>query len=109
MIKYKLLIDCKSPGAEKWFEVINDKVMGGLSESRVTITPDNTALFEGELSLENKGGFASIRTYIGDLRGSSSAGIPPLRRNVLPKRQNCRIFSICLITKKGPSVARQDS
>ncbi len=67
MIKYKLLIDCKSPGEEKRWEVINDEVMGGLSESRLSMTSDKTALFEGEVSLENNGGFASVRTYIGDL------------------------------------------
>ena len=67
MIKYKLLIDCNSPGEEKRWEVINDAVMGGLSESRLNMTSDKTALFEGEVSLENNGGFASVRTDIGDL------------------------------------------
>jgi hypothetical protein len=67
MIKYKLLIDCKSPGEEKRWEVIGDKVMGGLSESRLIMSTDNTTLFEGELSLENNGGFSSVRTYLGDL------------------------------------------
>jgi monofunctional biosynthetic peptidoglycan transglycosylase len=67
MIKYKLLIDSKSPGEETRWEVINDEVMGGLSESRLSMTSDKTALFEGEVSLENNGGFASVRTYIGDL------------------------------------------
>lgn len=75
MIKYKLLIDCKSPGVEKWFEVINDEVMGGLSEGRLMMTTEKTALFEGELSLENRGGFASVRAYIGDLLLNSFKGL----------------------------------
>lgn len=66
MIKYKLLIECKSPEEEKRWEIINDVIMGGHSESRITMTPEKTALFEGEVSLENDGGFASVRTDIGD-------------------------------------------
>jgi NADH dehydrogenase [ubiquinone] 1 alpha subcomplex assembly factor 1 len=66
MIKYKLLIECKSPEEEKRWEIINDVIMGGHSESRINMTPEKTALFEGEVSLENDGGFASVRTDIGD-------------------------------------------
>jgi monofunctional biosynthetic peptidoglycan transglycosylase len=42
-----------------WFR-INDSVMGGLSESNLRVV-DKVAYFEGELSLENNGGFASVR------------------------------------------------
>jgi hypothetical protein len=41
--------------------VINDAVMGGISQSRFELLPAGTALFSGQLSLENNGGFASIR------------------------------------------------
>jgi NADH dehydrogenase [ubiquinone] 1 alpha subcomplex assembly factor 1 len=67
MIKYKLLLDFESRGEEQRWEVINDVVMGGLSDSRLVMTTENTGLFEGELSLENDGGFSSIRARIGDL------------------------------------------
>jgi hypothetical protein len=66
MIKYKLILDFRSPGSEKWWEVMNDGVMGGRSESRLTTTPDRTAIFEGNVSLENNGGFASVRTHPAD-------------------------------------------
>lgn len=39
---------------------INDTVMGGLSESNLRVV-DNIAYFEGQLSLKNNGGFASVR------------------------------------------------
>lgn len=42
-----------------WYR-INDSVMGGLSQSNLRVV-DNVAYFEGELSLENNGGFASVR------------------------------------------------
>ena len=40
---------------------INDDVMGGISQSRIELSPTATAIFSGQLSLENNGGFASIR------------------------------------------------
>jgi len=67
MIKYKLLTDFRSTGsAEKW-DAVNDDVMGGVSQGRIVTTSDNTGIFEGRLSLENNGGFVSVRTLIGDL------------------------------------------
>ncbi len=43
------------------FQVINDDVMGGQSRSKLLRTAAGL-LFEGELSLENGGGFASFRS-----------------------------------------------
>lgn len=48
-------------GAPDGWYVINDGVMGGISQSRVTFTDRGTMLFSGEVSLENNGGFASVR------------------------------------------------
>ena len=46
--------------SQRWI-AINDDVMGGLSQSRIELSPAATALFSGQLALENNGGFASIR------------------------------------------------
>ena len=57
-----MLIDFSDANAEeilRW-RVINDDVMGGLSQSRIELSPASTALFSGQLALENNGGFASI-------------------------------------------------
>lgn len=48
--------------AEYWV-IVNDSVMGGLSQSELILTDDGTARFQGSVSLENYGGFASVRTY----------------------------------------------
>lgn len=53
--------------AKKWVSV-NDNVMGGVSEGGFRITDDKTLEFSGKISLENQGGFASIRTQSADLR-----------------------------------------
>ena len=42
--------------------IVNDGVMGGLSKSRFVLSDRNTAVFSGNVTLENNGGFASIRT-----------------------------------------------
>jgi len=47
----------------EWF-VINDGVMGGLSESSMTLTNDGNGKFSGSVSLENNGGFASVRAVV---------------------------------------------
>ena len=44
------------------WRTVDDVVMGGVSRSRIHRTEDGTAVFEGTLSLENNGGFASVRT-----------------------------------------------
>lgn len=48
---------------------VNDEVMGGISNSEMVATEDGLR-FQGQLSLENNGGFASIRRpFSGDLTG----------------------------------------
>ena len=42
--------------------VVNDGVMGGLSQGEIVLTVGKTAVFHGTVSLENNGGFSSTRT-----------------------------------------------
>jgi len=56
------LVDFTGPDAAQNWQVVNDGVMGGVSDGRFKITTDNTLEFFGTLSLENNGGFASVRT-----------------------------------------------
>ena len=48
----------------KW-QVVNDGVMGGLSRGAFKISENGTALFTGTVSLENNGGFSSLRYNTG--------------------------------------------
>jgi NADH dehydrogenase [ubiquinone] 1 alpha subcomplex assembly factor 1 len=67
----KTLIDFGHPDAViQWF-ASDDVVMGGVSNSGLQATAASTALFAGVVSLENNGGFASIRCRPAhyDLRG----------------------------------------
>ena len=47
--------------AAEW-QAVNDGVMGGVSDGRFRITERQTLEFYGTLSLENNGGFASVRS-----------------------------------------------
>ena len=47
--------------ADAW-QTVNDGVMGGVSDGRFRITASQTLEFYGTLSLENNGGFASVRS-----------------------------------------------
>lgn len=49
------------PATEPWAN-IDDPVMGGRSRSRMTLGDHGAATFEGVVSLENNGGFASLRS-----------------------------------------------
>ena len=49
--------------ADLWRSV-DDEVMGGVSQSTFSITEQDTGVFSGELSLENNGGFASVRRNV---------------------------------------------
>ena len=56
------LFDFTRPEASKEWQPVNDGVMGGVSEGRFRITAEKTMEFFGTLSLDNNGGFASVRT-----------------------------------------------
>ena len=57
------------------WKVVDDGVMGGLSEGKLAISDDGVLKFSGKLSLENNGGFSSIRTRTVDLDLADSAGL----------------------------------
>ncbi|TGV00568.1 CIA30 family protein [Flavivirga rizhaonensis] len=45
-----------------WY-VVNDGVMGGLSSSNLTFSDDHFGVFEGEVSIENNGGFTMMQHH----------------------------------------------
>ena len=52
---------------------IDDRVMGGVSRSRIRHHPGGHAVFEGIVSLEHDGGFASVRSSPQDLGVTGAA------------------------------------
>ncbi len=64
----------KSDDSNDWL-IINDGVMGGVSESSFQFTKTGTGVFSGNVSLENNGGFASVRLSPSQFNLSDSDGI----------------------------------
>ncbi len=60
-MKAQTLIDFKAnPNTENWY-VIDDVVMGGRSSGKFAINEEGYGEFSGAVSLENYGGFSSVR------------------------------------------------
>ena len=61
MAEDRVLFKFDNPEAAKAWQTVNDGVMGGRSDGRFKINEDKKMEFFGTLSLENNGGFASVR------------------------------------------------
>jgi len=59
----EVLMEDFIPNENLNWQIVNDGVMGGLSYGRLELTGDSEAVFSGNLSLDNNGGFSSIRAY----------------------------------------------
>ena len=57
------LVDFADPDAATAWEAVDDRVMGGASRSALRAA-DGHATFEGTVSDENRGGFASVRAAL---------------------------------------------
>jgi len=60
------LIDDFSGQSDNSYRIVNDGVMGGRSESSIAQNDNGLAEFSGYLSLENNGGFASLRIILSE-------------------------------------------
>ena len=69
-----VLVDFARPDASAW-TVVNDGVMGGVSSSSMQVTDSGTGMFAGRLSLENNGGFASVRMQMDAPNLAAYAGL----------------------------------
>jgi hypothetical protein len=61
------LFDFQAAESTAGWSAIDDAVMGGVSASRLHHDPAGHAVFEGVVSLDNNGGFASVRSRRGEL------------------------------------------
>lgn len=80
---------------------VNDSVMGGHSKSRIWSTQEGLGLFAGKLSLENNGGFASVRSESieGRLLGAA--------RIVLRVRGDGNTYKLRLRSNAGGAISYQ--
>lgn len=57
----KVIFDFSTATNTAGWQIVNDDVMGGVSRSSFQLT-NGIAVFQGQVSLENNGGFASVRS-----------------------------------------------
>ncbi len=89
-----LITDFSARSADKMrWQIVDDRVMGGRSLGRFEFSDEGTLLFQGTLSLENNGGFSSVRSSSVDLDLSQSAGL------VLRVRGDGRTYQVRINTE----------
>ena len=60
----KMIFDFQTATNSPAWQVVNDGVMGGVSTSQFQLLTNGGAIFSGVVSLENNGGFASVRSSL---------------------------------------------
>ena len=65
MINTLVIFYFKKEADLKNWHVVNDTVMGGVSAGKMGTDAEGNGLFEGHVSLDNNGGFTSIRYEAG--------------------------------------------
>jgi len=75
MAETQTIYDFSDPRAAAGWMAINDAVMGGVSSGGMRATGEGTVVFSGIVSLENNGGFASLRSRPQQRHLGDSAGI----------------------------------
>ena len=95
----KPLAEFSDESASKQWLSVNDSVMGGVSEGGFRITDENTLVFSGNLSLENRGGFTSIRTRPAEL------GLDGYERIALRLKGDGRTYYLNLMTTSRSSAS----
>lgn len=87
------LFDFANPTEADAWVPIDDRVMGGVSRSRLRHDPAGHAVFEGNVSLERNGGFASVPSAPA-ARGKASA-----QSCIFEVRGDARRFNLNLLTE----------
>jgi len=90
-----LLFDFGDPAVVSDWAPIDDRVMGGRSRSKLRRDPAGYATFEGTVSLERNGGFASVRS------SPAARGLPGAAVCVIEMRGDNKQFKLSLLTDDG--------
>lgn len=71
----QLIFDFKSDSNIQGWRIVDDVVMGGKSSGSFRLSPDNFGLFEGQISLDNNGGFSSVNYQFKKLKVNKDSQI----------------------------------
>lgn len=93
----RTLMDFSKVAGPSW-QTVNDGVMGGRSQGEPEITSKGTLVFSGEISLENNGGFSSVRTR------RSALGLEGFDGIALRVKSDGRGYKVSLRTSNTPGM-----
>ena len=93
------LFDFSKESHSEWF-LVNDDVMGGVSQAQIQRINQSVMSFSGRLSLKNNGGFSSVRSFIPKSALASFDGL------TFKIRGDGRLYSI-LVTTQDPRISWQ--
>lgn len=88
--------------AGRW-AIVNDSVMGGISQSTLALSEEGHVIFFGNLSLENNGGFASARSAVTEYGLVDETGMR------LTARGDGRSYKLQIYTLDEPRVTYEAS
>ncbi len=96
----RVVVDFRDPAEAARWQPVDDRVMGGVSVSRIEGTSVGSSLFTGELSLERNGGFASVRAALPGAAGNAGANAPlaGARELILDLRGDGKAYKLRLRT-----------
>ena len=70
-----MIFDFTNQANLKQWKIVDDVVMGGVSSGKISINEDGHGQFEGTVSLENNGGFSSLRFDCGSIKADDTKHI----------------------------------
>ena len=93
------LFDFSKESHSEWF-LVNDDVMGGVSQAQIQRINQSVMSFSGRLSLKNNGGFSSVRSFLPESALASFDGL------TFKIRGDGRLYSV-LVTTQNPRISWQ--
>ena len=75
LMKTTIIYDFTKDSSKNDWRIIDDGVMGGESQGKFSIDADGNGVFEGRISLENNGGFSSVRYQFDKIKTSKDSKI----------------------------------
>lgn len=74
-INTNIIYDFNKDSSKKDWIIVDDGVMGGLSQGKFTFDTDGNGVFSGTVSLENNGGFSSVRHQFEKIKTTNDSKI----------------------------------
>ena len=89
-----------APGQSMQWHVIGDSVMGGVSSGSARRDAEGNLVFEGTISLERNGGFASVRSAPAAIGARHAVAVSPRGDTVAPLQLAERAHVVGMVVRE---------